>query len=413
MLDRTLCDEVHDKDVAALALAPGARNALLQLRRVPREVEVHHDARGLQVEPDAAGFGRKENAAVGIRPEPLELSAATVLPHASRMDGKADSRVAKPLLDQFEHPHPFGKHDDLASGIGRENVLKDTDRLVRFRGLAYLLVKYVAAVAEHSHARKVALKAVEFFLCQRTLLRLPTQPRHLHLELAIAGDLLVGQRDEIVLVRPPREFVLHHVLSPTQHNRRRLLMEVAEVLHSGRLTAFVELVVEAVEAEEASEEPGVHELGDGVEFVDPILERGAGQNECKAGREPLERACRLGLPVLDTLRLVEDDEIGPEDFVYLLPVSENLLVVRDDEEGVGFAVTREPFAAVADEKLGHDVGEKLDLVRPLALEGSRDDNENAPHLRDLLHEQRGGDRLHRLPEAHFVGKYRPSIGGEM
>ena len=133
MLDSTLCDEVHDKDVAALALAPGARNALLQLRRVPREVEVHHDARGLQVEPDTAGFGRKENAAVGVRPEPLELRAATVLPHASRMDGKADSRVAKPLLDQFEHAHPFGKHNDLASGIGRENVLKDTDRLVRFR----------------------------------------------------------------------------------------------------------------------------------------------------------------------------------------------------------------------------------------------------------------------------------------
>ena len=188
---------------------------------------------------------------------------------------------------------------------------------------------------------------------------------------------------------------------------------MCSIVPSATRSAFVELVVEAVEAEEASEEPGVHELGDGVEFVDPILERGAGQNECKAGREPLERASRLRLPVLDALRLVENDKIWTEDFVDLLPVSENLLVVRDDEEGAGFAVTRKPFAAVAGEKLGRNVGEELNLVRPLALEGSRDDNENATHLRDLLHEQRGGDRLHGLPEAHFVGKYRPSLGGEM
>ena len=50
VLDRILADEIDHRDRARLVLAPGARDALLELGRVPRQVDVHHRARDLQVE---------------------------------------------------------------------------------------------------------------------------------------------------------------------------------------------------------------------------------------------------------------------------------------------------------------------------------------------------------------------------
>ena len=60
MLDRVLRDEVDDRHRARLMLAPGARDALLELGRVPRQVKVDDDARRLKVQPDAAAVGGQE-----------------------------------------------------------------------------------------------------------------------------------------------------------------------------------------------------------------------------------------------------------------------------------------------------------------------------------------------------------------
>ena len=57
-LDGALTDEVDDLHAARLAHAVHASNALLQHRRVPGLVHVHHHGGGvLQIEPDPARVG--------------------------------------------------------------------------------------------------------------------------------------------------------------------------------------------------------------------------------------------------------------------------------------------------------------------------------------------------------------------
>ena len=63
VLDRILADEIDDGHRAGLVLAPGARDALLELRRIPRQIDIHDRARRLEVEPDAAAVGREEQPA--------------------------------------------------------------------------------------------------------------------------------------------------------------------------------------------------------------------------------------------------------------------------------------------------------------------------------------------------------------
>jgi hypothetical protein len=60
---------------------PGARDALFQLCRVPRQIQVDHGACYLEVEPDAAAVRRKEQPTVRITLEARDLCAAAVLRH--------------------------------------------------------------------------------------------------------------------------------------------------------------------------------------------------------------------------------------------------------------------------------------------------------------------------------------------
>ena len=57
VLDRIFADKIDDRHRTRLVLAPGPRDALFELRRVPRKVDVHDRAGDLQIEPDAAAVG--------------------------------------------------------------------------------------------------------------------------------------------------------------------------------------------------------------------------------------------------------------------------------------------------------------------------------------------------------------------
>ena len=57
VLDGAFADQVHHVHAARLMLAPGARDALLEPCRVPRQIQVDDDARCLQVQPKPTGVG--------------------------------------------------------------------------------------------------------------------------------------------------------------------------------------------------------------------------------------------------------------------------------------------------------------------------------------------------------------------
>ena len=92
----------------------------------------------------------------------------------------------------------------------------------------------------------------------------------------------------------------------------------AEVLVVDRTAALVELVEFAVEAEQRAEQLRIEVLDDGIELVDAVLERRAGQHEGMRSAQLLDAPRRLGLPVLDALRLVEDDDVGRQHRVDVL-----------------------------------------------------------------------------------------------
>ena len=68
-------DQVDDVTGRGLVLAPGAGDALLELGRIPRQIEIHDHAGGLEVQAEAAGVRGEEQAAVRIALEAADLRA--------------------------------------------------------------------------------------------------------------------------------------------------------------------------------------------------------------------------------------------------------------------------------------------------------------------------------------------------
>ncbi len=61
-------------------------------------------------------------------------------------------------------------------------------------------------------------------------------------------------------------------------------------------------------------------MDDRIELVDAVLERRAGQHEGVGRAQLLDPPRGLGLPVLDPLRLVENDDVRRQDRVDVIGV---------------------------------------------------------------------------------------------
>ena len=109
-------------------------------------------------------------------------------------------------------------------------------------------------------------------------------------------------------------------------------MQLVEVLVADGATFFVQLVEVAVEAEQRAEDVRVEELDDGVDLVDAVLDRRAGEHEGVAASQALDGHGGLGLPVLDALGLVENDHIRCQGGIDLVHIRADLLVVGEGEE---------------------------------------------------------------------------------
>src|SRR5207244_10846428 len=113
VLDRVLADEVDDVDAARLVLAPGPRDALLEPRRVPGQVEIDDDTRGLEVQAETARMGGEKQPAARVALEPAELLAPLRLRHRAGVPREAEIHLARQLTHALEHAPPLREDDCL------------------------------------------------------------------------------------------------------------------------------------------------------------------------------------------------------------------------------------------------------------------------------------------------------------
>ena len=150
--------------------APGAGDALFELRRVPGQVDVDHAARDLQVEPDAAAVGREEQAAGGILLEADDLGAAALLRHRAGVPGGLDADLRR----EFAHQSSIRSHSEntmiLRSGSSsRSSKMPSSSSslgLTRQSGSRIAGVSQIMRMQAEQH-----LQALEFLWRQRAALR--------------------------------------------------------------------------------------------------------------------------------------------------------------------------------------------------------------------------------------------------
>jgi hypothetical protein len=68
------------------------------------------------------------------------------------------------------------------------------------------------------------------------------------------------------------------------------------------------------EAEGGAQASVINELGHGVQFVQTVFQWRAGKHEGKGGAQALHNTRRLGLPVLDPLPFIQDDQVPFDGF---------------------------------------------------------------------------------------------------
>lgn len=386
-----------------------AADALLDLRRVPRLVDVHDDARALEVEPDAARVRREEHAALRVALEALDERGAT-----SDRDAPREADVADPELVQDAHDEvlavlPLREDDGLLTALDHE-LVEDPGQLVELGGAPLLpprlgVVVEDERVADPPRVRHVRHEVLALDVGQEAAPHELLEQDRGRLPLLVVGLSLVRrERHRVEVVDPLGEVGEHLLLPAPQHDGRGARAELVEVLPAGDLAVPVEAEVALVELIERPEEALVHELDDRVEVVEAVLERSAREHEREPAREALRRLRRLGAPVLEPLRLVEDEHVRGErgDRIF---IAERDLVVRDREGGLPLVEGAPLRTGPLDDRRGLARGAR-DLARPLRLERSRADDEDAARLARLAEVLGRGDRLERLSEAHVVGEDR-------
>jgi hypothetical protein len=179
---------------------------------------------------------------------------------------------------------PFREHDHLAVGVG-EQFGKDSLQFLQLRAEPALAVQDVRRVAQHPHAGEQQLQALEFLLGQWPPLGDRRYSCRLPPVFLIPQPLLLGHADQVVGDCAAWQLSLHVALASPQQDRLQLPHQDIEVLIADRPPAFVQLIEVAVEPEQRPQQPGVQELDDGIDLIDAVLDRRAGQHERIRRRE--------------------------------------------------------------------------------------------------------------------------------
>ena len=125
----------------------------------------------------------------------------------------------------------------------------------------------------------------------------------------MVAPLLFGHGDEQALVRALGEIRQHLLLRAPHQNGGQALLDPVEVAVPHDPARIVRLLVFVEKAEQGPQVEAVDELDDGMELLEAVLERRAGQDHRVFRVDLLDGFGAARLPIFDPLRLVEDHHL--------------------------------------------------------------------------------------------------------
>ncbi len=409
VLDCPLRDEVHHADGPVLAQAVNPADPLVQYRGVPGQVHVH-DRRGiLQVQTDAAGVRRKEHATLRILFEPGDP-----VPSIPGVDPAVEERIThaggfEPAHEEFVRAQPLAEDDRLVRGT-LERFPQDGDQFIRLAAVVGFPVEQIRTVAAHPHVLQGNHQSTLVGLGQEA------QPTPLGRDLRdddpiflVMLHLLLRHGHEVVLVEPFGQLREHLFFRPADQDRSQRLPDPVEVLVADSPAVLVHMLMFREEAKHGAQPEAVHELHNGMELLQAVLQGRPGQHDGVPGVQPLNALGPPGLPVLDPLGFVEDHDLGtPGANGVQVPVH---YVIIDDlvERRVTVQIGPPGQCSLHDRR--RTVAELLDLLLPLVLERSRADDQDPLDPGHLREDLAGGNRLDRLAESHVVSDQAAACSG--
>ena len=120
------------------------------------------------------------------------------------MPGVIHAHFVGQFTNHRQHPHPFGKDDDLARGLFQQ-LGKHAFEFFKLGADTALGIENGRRVADHAHAGEILLHAVEFFLGQRAALGYGGKPLRQIFIIAIATRLFFDHGHEESLLRATRQ----------------------------------------------------------------------------------------------------------------------------------------------------------------------------------------------------------------
>ena len=240
-------------------------------------------------------------------------------------------------------------------------------------------IEDVIGVTDHPHHVEVAKQLVLLLLGQRAALGDAGQARDDALVAFVFALLLGAQGDEVVAVGAFGQLGLHVGFASAKHVGLDAFMELVEVAITGGTATVVEVVVVAVKPEQRTQQGRVEEVHQRIQLVNAVLDGRAGEDESVTAAQALDGLGGLGAPVLDPLRFVQHDDVGPQPVVDLQRVGEHLLIIDDGEERLygrrlacpavaGRFVSLQPSHPVPEHKLIRQIGKPLYLLLPLGFQ---------------------------------------------
>ena len=264
------------------------------------------------------------------------------------------------------HAQPLAENDDLGAGL-LVNLVQQGGQLVRLDAVVGLPVEQVAAVTRHAHVLERGHQPALVGLRQEAV-----APPLLHDagdDFAVVGvqlHLLRCHRHEEILVQPLGKLVEDLFLLAAKEYRLQGLADFVEARVADDLAVLIAKLMLVQQPVRRAEAVAIHKLHNRDQLFQPVLQRGAGQDDGVRRGDLFDTAGSARVPILDALGLVQDDEVRRPGLDQI-KITVNRVVVHDLVE----SIAREMLLAACAESanhLGGALGELVDLALPLMLE---------------------------------------------
>ena len=354
----------------------------------------------LQVQAGRSGVGRQEDPAGRIVAELLDQRRTLLAGNRAVKADMADAARFQPADQDVVRARPLAEHDGLGLRLGKQ-VVEQVGQLVGLDAMIALPVEQVGAVARHAHVLQTAGQAPLVLVGEKFH---PSPAiddlRHGVGIFLMQQHLRLGHWHQQVLIGPRRQLLQDFGFPAPDHHRRQGFADALQVAVTGHPA---ELVLDLVVVQQFPGRPEamlVDELDDGNQLFQLVFQRRPGQHHGVGAVDALQGAGGDGVPVLDPLRFVDDDQVGRPGGDQV-EVGLEFFVIGDLAEIVQRVILLALHPAAAHyPRLAP--GKTGDFALPLVFQRSRADHQHLRHAEMPRQDFRRGDGLDGLAQAHVI-----------